>query len=81
MTLGRTYVPGGSGAYSSANTAFGIYYNAKPEAQSCGSTSVMGSTVKGTSIDTHDTASITLTVLRTNATGTYVDWGVWGTVY
>lgn len=81
MVLGRTYVPGGSGVYSTAATGFGIAYNAKPEGQSCVSTSVMGSTVKGGGIDTHDTQTVWITVLRTNSTGTYVDWGMWGTVY
>jgi len=81
MARGRTYVAGGSGSYSSASTAFGITYNAKPDMTSCGYTSVMGSTVKGVSIDTHDLDSVTCTVLRTNSTGTYVDWVSWGTVY
>jgi len=42
---------------------------------------VMGSTVDGVAIDTHDTNSVMCTVLRSNSTGTYVDWIAWGTTY
>lgn len=79
LVRGQTYVPGGSGSYSSASSAFGVTYITKPDMVCTGASSVMGSTVSGVAIDTHDTDSVTIVVLRSNATGTYVNWVVWGT--
>lgn len=81
MVRGRTYVAGGSGAYSTAATGFGYNYATKPDVICAGSSSVMGSTVPGVSVDTNDTATVWITVLRSNATGTYVDWIAWGTLW
>jgi hypothetical protein len=81
LVRGQTYVAGGSGAYSSAAAGFGVTYSVKPDMICTGASSVMGSTVKGVAIDTNDTTSVTLVVLRTNATGTYVNWLAWGTLW
>jgi Collagen triple helix repeat (20 copies) len=81
MARGQAYVAGGSGAYSSAVAGLGITYATKPDMICTGASSVMGSTVKGVAIDTNDTVNVTITVLRTNATGTYVNWVAWGTIY
>jgi hypothetical protein len=81
MTRGQVLVPGGSGAYSSSGVSLGVTFNVKPDMICTGASSVMGSTVKGAAIDTNDTVNATITVLRTNSTGTYVNWVAWGTIY
>jgi len=81
MARGRSYCAGGSGSYTHVTTAFGITYNSKPEMVCCGYSSVMGSSVKGVAIDTHDLDSVYITTLRSTSTGTYVDWVSWGTIY
>lgn len=78
---GETYVAGGSGARTSAWSPFGVTYATKPDAICTGASSVMGNTVLGVAIDTHDTVNILITVLRTNATGTYVNWVAWGVLW
>jgi len=82
MVRGRTAVPGNNGAPSTpVGVAFGITYNATPFPICTGSSSVMGSTVKGAGVSDVTTTAIWVTVTRTNTTNTYVDWAVWGTVY
>jgi len=81
MARGSTYVAGGSGTYKTASAGYGFNYASTPDAVCTGNTTVMGQTVKGVSIDTLNTSSITCCVLRTNSTGTYVDWVSWGVVY
>lgn len=81
LVRGQTYVAGGSGSYTSAVAGFGVTYSAKPDMICTGASSVMGSTVLGVAIDTNDTTSVTVVVLRTNSTGTYVNWIAWGTLW
>lgn len=81
MSRGRTYVAGGSGSYTDTVAGYGFTYNATPNVVVTGNTTVMGTTVSGVSCDTLNTTSITVRVLRSNSTGTYVYWVSWGTVY
>jgi hypothetical protein len=81
MCRGEVYVPGGSGNYSSAWGALGATYASKPDVICTGASSVMGSTVKGVAVDTNDTVNVLITVLRTNATGTYVNFVAWGVLW
>lgn len=81
LVRGQTYVPGGSGSYSSATSGLGVTYASKPDMVCTGASSVMGSTVSGAAIDTNDTVNVMCTVLRSNATGTYVNWVAWGVLW
>lgn len=81
LARGQTYVAGGSGSYSSASSSLGFSYASKPDMVCTGASSVMGSTVSGVAIDTNDTVNVTITVLRSNSTGTYVNWIAWGVLW
>lgn len=78
LVRGQTYVAGGSGSYTYENAGFGLTYASKPYMTCTGASSVMGKTVKGVAVDTNNEWMVTFVVLRTNATGTYVNWAAWG---
>jgi hypothetical protein len=46
-----------------------------------GASTVMGSTVKGVSVDTHSATGFRVCVLRTNDTTTWIHWVVWGAIW
>jgi hypothetical protein len=75
-------VPYNAGARKSVVVSLGYTYSAKPDMICTAATRSPGSPdVKGVSIDTNDTTTATITVLRETDFGTYVNWLSWGTLW
>jgi hypothetical protein len=94
MVRGITAIPGGSGAHNTVVVGYGLTYTSTPDCVVTANTTVLGwngslkedgsaatSWVEGVGADTLNNLTMTLIVLRSNATNTYAHWVVWGTVY